>query len=111
MSCGVWRNTPRFVGKKRVKKEVWIAIDRATRDELKKRFHVGGRGREEARKFWQSLPPVYRSGCCSTPNVQLWMGCCSTPSDKWEAYQGLIPSNRHRIVEKNKRETNHVERY
>jgi IS1 family transposase len=73
MSYGVWSNTPRFVGKKRVKKEVWLAIDRKT-SELKKRFHVGGRGREEARKFWQSLPPVYRSGCCSTPNVQLWWG-------------------------------------
>ena len=44
-------------------------------------------------------------------NVPLWMGCCSTPSDKWEAYQGIIPSNRHRIVEKNKRETNPIERF
>jgi len=32
-------------------------------------------------------------------------------SDKWEAYQGIIPSKRHRIVEKNKRETNHIERF
>ncbi len=31
-------------GKKRVKKEVWLAIDRATREI--KRFHIGGRGKE-----------------------------------------------------------------
>jgi hypothetical protein len=38
------RNTSRFVGK----------------SELKKRFHIGGRSKEEARKFWQSLPPIYQ---------------------------------------------------
>ena len=99
----MWSNTPRFVGKKHNKQWVWIEIDRKT-SELKKRFHVGGRGREDARKFWQSLPPVYRQ--CAVV-----VGCCSTPSDKWEAYQGIIPSNSHRIVEKSKRETNHIERF
>jgi hypothetical protein len=37
-------------------------------------------------------------------NVQLLMGCCSTP-------QGVMPRNRHKIVEKSKRETNHIERF
>jgi IS1 family transposase len=59
---------------------------------------VGGRSREDARIFWQSFPPVYRQ-------------CAVIYSDKREAYQGIIPSNRHRIVEKNKRETNHIERF
>ncbi len=39
------------------------------------------------------------------------LGCCATPSDKREISQGIIPNKRHRIVEKNKRETNHVERF
>jgi insertion element IS1 protein InsB len=77
MNYGVWSNTPRFVGKKRTKKEVWLALDRKT-SELKKRFHVGGRSREDARKFWQSLPPVYRQ-CAVVDGVLLH------PSDKWEA--------------------------
>ena len=92
----MWSNTPRFVGKKRVKKEVWLAFDRRSREIIA--YHVGGRSREDARIFWQSFPPVYRQ-------------CAVIYSDKWEAYSGIIPSNRHRIVEKNKRETNHLERF
>jgi hypothetical protein len=44
-------------------------------------------------------------------NVQLLRGCCSIPSVQWEAYQGVMPRNRHKIVEKKKRETNHIERF
>jgi IS1 family transposase len=61
-------------------------------------YHVGGRSREDAKKFWQSFPPVYRQ-------------CAVIYSDKWEAYRGIIPSKRHRIVEKSNRETNHIERF
>jgi insertion element IS1 protein InsB len=32
-------------------------------------------------------------------------------ADQWEAYQGVMPSNKHRIIEKRKRETNHIERF
>jgi IS1 family transposase len=71
-------------------------LDRRSREIIA--YHVGGRSREDARIFWQSFPPVYRQ-------------CAVIYSDKWEAYQGIIPSNRHRIVEKNKRETNHIERF
>ncbi len=62
------RNTPRCVGKRHNKQwMLWLAIDRATR-ELKKKFHIGGRSREAARKFWQSLHYL----CIG--NVQLLMG-------------------------------------
>ena len=47
-----------FVGKKHNKQWVWLALNKKTREIIG--FHVGGRGREDARKFWQSLPPVYR---------------------------------------------------
>ena len=70
MNCGVWSNTPRFVGKKHNKQWIWLAIDRKTREIIG--FHVGGRGREDARKFWQSLPPVYRQ-CAVVGSDQIEM--------------------------------------
>ncbi len=72
--------------------------------ELKKRFHVGGRGRKLQGNFGN-----HYHLCIG--NMQLLMGSCTTPSNKWEAYQGIIPRNQHRTVEKNKRETNHVARF
>ena len=65
----VWSNTPRFVGKKRIKLWIWLVIDRQTREIIG--VFVGDRSRESAKELWNTLPPVYRSGCCSTPNVQL----------------------------------------
>ncbi len=43
-------------------------------------FHLGGRGREDALKFWQSLPPVYRQ-------------CAIIYSDLWKAYSGFCQAN------------------
>lgn len=82
--------------KKQNKQWVWLALDRRTGEIIA--YHVGGRSREDARKFWQSFPPVYRQ-------------CATIYSDQWEAYQGILPRNRHKIVEKSKRETNHIERF
>jgi len=56
------------VGKKHNKQWVWLALDRKTREIIG--FHVGGRSREDARKFWQSLPPVYRQ-CAVVDGVLL----------------------------------------
>ena len=48
-----------FVMKKQwTEKEVWLALDRRTGEIIA--YHIGGRSREDARKFWQSFPPVYR---------------------------------------------------
>jgi len=66
-------------------------MDRETRRIIG--FHLGGRGREDALKFWKSLPPVYRQ--CAIID-----GVCPTPSDLWKAYSGVLPSKRHRAVGK-----------
>jgi IS1 family transposase len=65
---GVEQHTA-FCGKKHHKQWIWLTLDKKA-SELKKRFHGGGRSREDARKFWQSLPPVYRQ-CAVVDGVLL----------------------------------------
>jgi IS1 family transposase len=45
-------------------------MDRLTREIIG--VYVGDRSKESAKQLWKTLPPVYRSGCCSTPNVRLF---------------------------------------
>jgi IS1 family transposase len=85
-----------FIGKKAVRVWIWLAIDRENRQIVG--FHVGGRGREDARLLWESLPGVYRQ-------------CAVCYTDFWESYQGVIPKNRHRAVGKETGETNHIESF
>jgi insertion element IS1 protein InsB len=85
-----------FVQNKHNKQWVWIAMDRETRKIIG--FHLGRRGREDAVKFWKSLPPVYRQ-------------CAVIYSDLWKVYSGVLPSKRHRAVGKESGETNHIERF
>jgi insertion element IS1 protein InsB len=47
-----------FVGDKKRKVWVWLAIDRNTKEIIG--VYVGSRDKESALKLWQSLPPVYR---------------------------------------------------
>ena len=61
-------------------------------------MHVGDRSRDGARALWQSLPPVYRQ-------------CALCYSDFWEAYETVLPSQRHRAVGKDSGQTNRIERF
>jgi IS1 family transposase len=70
-------------------------MDRKTREIIG--VFVGDRSRESAKQLWNTLPPVYRQ-------------CAVIYTDQWKAYQGIIPSKRHRITEKGRGETNHIER-
>jgi insertion element IS1 protein InsB len=54
--------------KKQNKQWVCLALDRRTREIIA--YHVGGRSREDARKFWQSFLPVYRQ-CATIEGVLL----------------------------------------
>ncbi len=85
-----------FVGKKKVKKWVWLAFDRDSG--MIVGFYVGGRTRKDAKKLWKSLPGVYRQ-------------CAVCYSDFWESYEKVIPENRHRAVGKETGQTNHIERF
>ena len=85
-----------FVGKKNNKQWVWIAMDVKSRQIIA--FHVGDRSRESARELFQLIPESYRL------NATFY-------TENWQAYKGVIPANQHRVVKKQSRKSNHVERF
>jgi insertion element IS1 protein InsB len=82
-----------FVGKKKNKQWIWIAMDARSRQIIA--FHVGDRSRKSARKLWESIPKNYRDKA-------------TFYTDDWQAYKGVIPKKRHRVV---KGKANHIERF
>ena len=74
----------------------WLAINRDTREIIG--MPVGDRSRGGASALWPSLPPIYRQ-------------CATCYSDFWEAYETVIPSQRHRAVGKDSGQTNYIERF
>ena len=85
-----------FVSNKHNKQWIWLAMDRDTREIIG--VHVGDRSRAGARQLWQSLPGVYRQ-------------CAQCYTDFWEAYERVIPPQRHQAVGKDSGHTNHIERF
>lgn len=84
-----------FVGSKGNQVWIWFAVDSLTKEIVG--VHLGSRGRKDAQQLWKSLPPVYRQ-------------CAVCYTDFWEAYEQVLPSQRHRSVGKKTGKTNHVER-
>jgi IS1 family transposase/transposase-like protein len=84
-----------FVDNKGNKQWVWIAIDAKTREVIG--LYIGDRSRESAQALWDSLPPVYRQ-------------CAVCYTDFWDSYEGVIPSKRHRAVNKQSGKTSYIER-
>lgn len=60
--------------------------------------HVGDRSRKSATALWAKVPAVYRQ-------------CAICYTDNWDAYVGVLPSKRHRIVAKGSGKTNYLERF
>jgi len=85
-----------FVGLKRNKQWIWLAIDRNSREIVG--MHVGNRDRAGAEALWKSLPPVYRQ-------------CAVCYTDFWSAYEQVLHQNRHRAVGKESGKTNHLEKF
>ena len=85
-----------FVGKKANKQWIWIAIDVNSRQIIA--FHVGDRSGQSAKALWKSIPQGYRK------HAMFY-------TDGWCAYEGVIPQKQHRVVKKQKRITNHIERF
>ena len=85
-----------FVGAKRCKKWIWLAMDIESRAIVG--VHIGDRSRRSAQRLWQSLPSVYRQ-------------CAVCYTDFWEAYAEVLPSKRHRAVGKDSGKTNYIERF
>jgi insertion element IS1 protein InsB len=84
-----------FVVSKRNPVWIWLALERQSRRIVGISF--GDRSADTCKKLWESLPADYRK-----------RGLCY--SDLWEAYSTVIPSKRHRPVDKASGQTNHVER-
>ncbi|CAK0744183.1 insertion element IS1 protein InsB [Gammaproteobacteria bacterium] len=84
-----------FVGKKKNKQWIWLAIDIKTNEIVW--VFVGERNKTGAQGLWNSLPPVYRQ-------------CAICYTDFWKAYEAVFPSNRHRAVDKDSGKTNGIER-
>lgn len=85
-----------FVGSKRCKQWIWLAMDAESRAIVG--VYLGDRSRRSAQRLWQSLPSVYRQGAV-----------CYT--DFWDAYSEVLPSKRHRAVGKESGKTNYIERF
>ena len=84
-----------FVDNKGNKQWVWIAIDAETREVIG--LYIGDRSRKSAQALWDSLPPVYRQ-------------CAVCYTDFWDSYENVIPSQRHRHVNKQSGKTSYIER-
>jgi insertion element IS1 protein InsB len=78
------------------KQWIWLATDRDTREIIG--IHVGDRSRVGAKLLWKSLPGVYRQ-------------CAQCYTDFWQAYERVIPPQRHQAVGKESGQTNHIERF
>ena len=85
-----------FVGRRRNKVWVWLAMDADTREIVA--VHVGDRSRDSAKALWTKVPALYRQ-------------CAVCYTDNWDAYLSVLPSKRHRIVEKGSGKTNYIERF
>ncbi|UYZ61601.1 IS1 family transposase [Hymenobacter weizhouensis] len=83
-----------FVGHKKRKTWLWLAVERSSRRIVA--WVLGGRGRATARRLWRALPAEYRTGT--------WYF-----TDEWEAYQGVLPAGAHRPSPKGSGQTSIVE--
>ena len=84
-----------FVDHKGNKQWVWLALDADTREIIG--AHVGDPSAQSAQRLWDSLPKVYRQ-------------CAVIYTDAWEAYQQVLPRNRHRVVSKSSGKTSYIVR-
>jgi insertion element IS1 protein InsB len=84
-----------FVGSKAQPRWLWLALCRRTRQVVA--YWLGDRTETGAIHLWERLPADYAR--------------CHSFSDKWQAYRYVFDHKRHRQVNKDAGETNHVERW
>lgn len=83
-----------FVGRRKNKVWLWLAVERATRRIVA--WVLGCRGAATARRLWQALPPRYQQHTVYY-------------TDEWEAYAKVLPRAAHRPSAKGSGATNIVE--
>lgn len=69
-----------FVGHKKNKKWIWVVYEPTHRQVLA--YHIGGRGKGDALKLWEKLPPLMHQHC-------------TFETDYWEAYFATLDADRH----------------
>lgn len=84
-----------FVLRKVDKRWLWTVICRRTRQILA--FVIGDRSKKSCQRLWNRIPLQYRN--------------CLSYSDFWQAYQKVLPKDRHTSVGKESGQTNHMERW
>jgi IS1 family transposase/transposase-like protein len=85
-----------FVDDKNNQQWVWLALDVKTREIVG--VQIGDRTKLSAKALWDSMPPVYRQ-------------CAVIYTDHWSAYAAVLPSKRHRSVDKDSGCTSYIERF
>ena len=84
-----------FVGQRKRKRWVWLALCRRTRQVVA--YAIGGRGQKTCQVLWERIPSAYKTGLVFT--------------DFWDAYQKVLPQEQHRATGKGDGQTNHIERF
>ena len=84
-----------FVLRKVDKRWLWTVICRRTRQILA--FVIGDRSKKSCQRLWSRIPRQYRN--------------CLSYSDFWQAYQKVLPEDRHTSVGKDSGQTSHMERW
>ena len=84
-----------FVGNKKNKKWIWIAMEKNSRQIIA--FHVGDRSADSAKALWEKIPEEVK-------RIAVFF------TDEWEAYQSTIPKEQHFYYNKCSL-TNHIERF
>ena len=86
-----------FVGKKKRKQWVWLALNPFNRQIVA--FHVGGRGRRDAEQFLDNIPKLFKKEA-------------GFFTDYWKAYQSAIDDDeKHFAVGKQSGMTTYIERF
>ena len=85
-----------FVDKKGNDQWVWLALDADTREIVG--AYIGDRSGESAQAIWMSLPARYRQ-------------CAVIYTDRLSSYPVVLPSKRHRPVDKDSGQTSYIERF
>jgi insertion element IS1 protein InsB len=84
-----------FVGCKKNKRWVWLALCRRTRQIVA--YVIGDRSEATCRLLWERIPAAYQHALVYT--------------DFWEASQKVVPAEQHQAVGKASGQTNHIERW
>lgn len=84
-----------FVGKKKNRVWIWIALCRRTRQVVA--WWYGPRDPLSCQSLWERIPAAYKGGLCYT--------------DFYACYKGVVPADQHHPSLKRHGLTNHIERF